>query len=220
MQRVFFFLIIIFTLASCSIPWITKEIHTFEGDYTRIVDKVVPSKWFWYSDGIESLKSIMIPSGSNNSWIRFAFWLPELASGDMTLVANTKREWMQKFSADMSLTWNISWPNGTIEAKNISWKLFMAPQKARYYAFLEQFNIWGTVITQKMQEDIVKLKESMGKWWVYDPMDIVFKYAKSDTSMDDGASIVQIYIGLLQDIQTPGWFARLNSIISKNPIFE
>ncbi len=221
MQRFLLLLSLVFFLAWCSLPWTQKEVHTYEGDYARVVGEIIPAKWFAYLDTLSGLNTLMMPSGIDNSWIRLVFDVPQAASGDVTLIANAQRETYKKFLAEMSLTGSITWPNGKLDFNSLRGKIFANAEKARYFWFLESFDISGSAVTRDMTMAMENAKKYLWKWWVFDQMEFFKNSAGYDRKGGEEMQVImKAYVSFLQDIQTKEWFARLSGLFSQNPFFE
>lgn len=91
---------------------------------------------------INNFYSILYPSGYDTSLIRFAFHIPEMTSGDISLSADAVRETYKKLSAKMSLTGSVTNTQGeSIEFRDVRGQLVIHAEKSRYYGILEALDI-------------------------------------------------------------------------------
>ena len=158
MSRQFFVLISSLLLSSCGlIGSDSSSGHTFESDYARVIEHSITSNALDVLT-VHDMYSSIFPSGYDNSQLRFAFDIPTMASGDLTLAADTVRESYAKLSAKMSLTGSFSQGDaGDIEFKNVRGQFVTNSATNKYYGLIESLDIGGS-LASVLEQKISTLK--------------------------------------------------------------
>ncbi len=192
-------------------------VESFGSSYNRIIRSTLEMSSTGMIWMINNFYSILYPSGYDTSLIRFAFHIPEMTSGDISLSADAVRETYKKLSAKMSLTGSVTNTQGeSIEFRDVRGQLVIHAEKSRYYGILEALDI--TWIPLSMVEDFEEITTYIGKWWVFDYIDMVSSTISSNQNFEGGmGSILTAYTSLVQDISENGT-KNIIPLLEKNPI--
>jgi hypothetical protein len=194
------------------------KIETFESNYAKIIRNNFTLTNTGMLGAINNFYSSLYPSGYDTSVIRIAFNMPKIISGDISVGADAVRETYKKMGIKMTITWSLREEGKeSIEFRDVKWEIVANNEKSRYYGKIDSLDItWVSPATKSTLEEA---KNYMGKWWVWDYMDILSHsvITEADQSEDLGTFMVG-YTSLIRDISENGT-KNILPLLEKNPIF-